>query len=95
VNAGSRMYPVRTCVGCRQRGNRSDLIRIANFQGNLSVDSEKRLHGRGSWLHPKGSCLETAVERKAFVRAFRGKADLEQVTDLVKQIEQAEMMLEI
>jgi hypothetical protein len=89
------MYPVRTCVGCRQRGNRSDLIRIANFQGNLSVDSEKRLHGRGSWLHPKGSCLETAVERKAFVRAFRGKADLEQVTDLVKQIEQAEMMLEI
>jgi len=95
VNAGSRMYPVRTCVGCRQRGNRSDLIRIANFQGNLSVDSEKRLHGRGSWLHPKGSCLQTAVGRKAFVRAFRGKADLEQVTDLVKQIEQAEMMLEI
>lgn len=95
MSAGIRMYPVRTCVGCRQRGNRSDLIRIANFQGNLSVDSEKKISGRGSWLHPKGSCLEAAVERKAFVRAFRGKADLEQVTDLVKQIEQAEMMLEI
>jgi len=51
--------------------------------------------GRGSWLHKKTKCLETAVERKAFGRAFRGKADLEQVTDLVKQIEQAEMMLEI
>jgi hypothetical protein len=88
------MYPVRTCVGCRQRGNRSDLVRIANFQGNLSVDSEKKLPGRGSWLHKKTKCLETAVERKAFGRAFREKADLEQVTDLVKQIEQAEMMLE-
>ena len=89
------MYPVRTCVGCRQRGNRSDLIRIANFQGILSVDTEKKMPGRGSWLHKKTKCLETAVERKAFGRAFRGKADLEQVTDLVKQIEQAEMMLEI
>ncbi len=89
------MYPVRTCVGCRQRGNRSDLIRIANFQGNLSVDSDKKMPGRGSWLHKKTKCLETAVERKAFGRAFRGKADLEQVTDLVNQIEQAEMMLEI
>jgi predicted RNA-binding protein YlxR (DUF448 family) len=88
------MYKVRTCVGCRQRGNRSDLVRIANFQGNLSVDSDKKLPGRGSWLHKKTKCLETAVERKAFGRAFRGKADLEQVTDLVKQIEQAEMMLE-
>lgn len=89
------MVSVRTCVGCRQRGNRSDLIRIANFQGNLSVDSDKKMPGRGSWLHKKTKCLETAVERKAFGRAFRGKADLEQVTDLVKQIEQAEMMLEI
>jgi len=89
------MYPVRTCVGCRQRGNRSDLVRIANFQGNLSVDTDKKLPGRGSWLHKKTKCLETAVERKAFVRAFRGKADLEKITDLVKQIEQAEMMLEI
>ena len=88
------MYQVRTCVGCRQRGNRSDLIRIANFQGNLSVDTEKKMPGRGSWLHKKTKCLETAVERKAFMRSFRGKADLEQVTDLVKQIEQAEMMLE-
>lgn len=95
MSAGIRMYPVRTCVGCRQRGNRSDLIRIANFQGNLSVDSEKKMPGRGSWLHAKAKCLETAVERKAFLRGFRGKADLEQVTDLVKQIEQAEMMLEI
>lgn len=89
------MNPVRTCVGCRQRGNRSDLIRIANFQGNLSVDSEKKLPGRGSWLHQKTKCLETAVERKAFVRSFRGKVNEEQVTDLFKQIEQAEMMLEI
>jgi predicted RNA-binding protein YlxR (DUF448 family) len=88
------MYPVRTCVGCRQRGNRSDLVRIANFQGNLSVDTDKKLPGRGSWLHKKAKCLETAVERKAFVRAFRGKADLEKITDFVKQIEQAEMMLE-
>jgi predicted RNA-binding protein YlxR (DUF448 family) len=89
------MYPVRTCVGCRQQGNRAELIRITNFQGNPIVDIEKKLPGRGAWLHPKTKCISTAVERKAFGRAFRGKVDIEQATDLLKQIEQAEMMLEI
>jgi predicted RNA-binding protein YlxR (DUF448 family) len=87
------MYPVRTCVGCRQRGNRADLIRIINSQGFLKVDSEKSLSGRGSWLHPISKCLETAVERSAFGRALKAKMDHEQVEELANFIEQAEKML--
>jgi predicted RNA-binding protein YlxR (DUF448 family) len=87
------MYPVRTCVGCRQRGNRADLIRIINNQGFLKVDSEKSLSGRGSWLHPSSKCLETAVERSAFGRALKAKMDHEQVEELANFIEQAEKML--
>jgi len=87
------MYPVRTCVGCRQRGNRADLIRIINSQGFLKVDSEKSLSGRGSWLHPSSKCLETAVERSAFGRALKAKMDHEQVEELANFIEQAEKML--
>ena len=87
------MYPVRTCVGCRQRGNRADLIRIINNQGFLKVDSEKSLSGRGSWLHPSSKCLETAVERSAFGRALKAKMDHEQLEELANFIEQAEKML--
>ena len=90
---GVRMYPVRTCVGCRQRGNRADLIRIVNNQGFLRVDTQKSLSGRGSWLHPSSKCLEIAVERSAFARALKSKMDHEQVKELTHFIEQAEKML--
>ena len=87
------MYQVRTCVGCRQRGNRADLVRIINNQGFLRVDSQKSLPGRGSWLHPSSKCLETAVQRSAFGRALKAKMDHEQVEELANFIEQAEKML--
>jgi predicted RNA-binding protein YlxR (DUF448 family) len=87
------MYPVRTCVGCRQRGNRADLIRIVNNQGFLRVDTQKSLSGRGSWLHPSSKCLETAVERSAFDRALKAKMDHEKIEELANFIEQAEKML--
>ena len=87
------MNPVRTCVGCRQRGNRADLIRIVNNQGFLRVDTQKSLSGRGSWLHPSLKCLETAVERSAFARALKAKMDHEKIEELANFIEQAEKML--
>ena len=87
------MYPVRTCVGCRQRGNRADLIRIVNNQGFLKVDTQKSMSGRGSWLHPSSKCLETAVERSAFARALKAKMDHEEIEELANFIEQAEKML--
>jgi len=87
------MYPVRTCVGCRQRGNRADLIRIVNNQGFLRVDTQKSLSGRGSWLHPSSKCLETAVDRSAFARALKAKMDHEKIEELANFIEQAEKML--
>ena len=87
------MNPVRTCVGCRQRGNRADLIRIVNNQGFLRVDTQKSLSGRGSWLHPSSKCLETAVERSAFARALKAKMDHEKIEELANFIEQAEKML--
>ena len=65
------MEPVRTCLGCRQRAPRSSLVRLVARDGRVVVDAAARLPGRGAWLHPASACLETAISRKAFGRAFR------------------------
>ena len=65
------MEPVRTCLGCRQRAPRSSLVRLVARDGRVVVDAAARLPGRGAWLHPATACLETAIARKAFGRAFR------------------------
>jgi len=86
------MDAVRTCVGCRQPGNRANLVRLVYFQGNLIFDWDKCLPGRGSWLHKQKSCFDQAVDRGSFNRAVKAKLSLE---NLAKLKEQAEKMLEI
>ena len=86
------MEPVRTCVGCRQRANPKDLLRLIVLNGSVEPDPNARQSGRGAWLHPNSACFKLAVERKAFGRAFRFAGQI-QVTALSKYVEQAETML--
>jgi len=65
------MEPVRTCLGCRQRAPRSALLRVVARDGRAVVDAAARLPGRGAWVHPAPTCLDTAIRRRAFGRALR------------------------
>jgi predicted RNA-binding protein YlxR (DUF448 family) len=81
------MKPVRTCVGCRQRANRADLLRIVADSSELVFDEKASKPGRGAWIHPSSDCLQKATERGAFARALRLK------TPLTLNQEQAETMM--
>ncbi len=79
-------YPVRTCVGCRKREPAAELLRIVARglgTGNgaeavvIVPDPQRRLPGRGAWLHPFSSCLRTAVRRRAIGRALRVSGNLD------------------
>ena len=67
--------PVRTCVGCRQRAAKADLVRVVlDDRGagrEVVPDPSGRLPGRGAHLHPTLDCLQLAVRRRAFTRARR------------------------
>jgi len=68
--------PVRTCVGCRNAGPRSVLLRVVAATTDAGdpavvVDVRRALPGRGAWLHPDPRCLELAERRRAFPRALR------------------------
>ncbi|MGW1992308.1 YlxR family protein [Embleya sp. NPDC001921] len=63
--------PCRTCVGCRQRAAKADLLRVVAVEGSCVPDPRGRMLGRGAHLHPDPECLAQAERRKAFVRALR------------------------
>ena len=67
----TRAEPVRTCVGCRVRAAKSELLRVVAVEGSLVPDPRGRLPGRGAHLHPDGECLAMAERRRAFGRALR------------------------
>ncbi|WP_307433336.1 YlxR family protein [Pseudarthrobacter defluvii] len=70
--------PERTCIGCRKKGPRSQLLRlVAEGSGSTAVlvDERRRMAGRGAWLHPSTSCLALAIKRRAFGRALPGATE--------------------
>ncbi len=73
--------PVRTCIGCRERADPFDLVRlVARGDGTTPVvvpDPGRRAAGRGAHLHPTTRCLRLATRRRAFGRALRVQGPLD------------------
>ncbi|GAA0945766.1 YlxR family protein [Nonomuraea longicatena] len=84
---GGRAAPQRTCVGCRVRAAKSELLRLVLVGDHLVPDLRGRLPGRGASLHPVLGCLELAERRRAFPRAFRvqGPLDVSRVRAHLKE----------
>lgn len=64
---------MRTCVGCRRRADKSELVRLV-WQQTVVVDPGQVEPGRGAYLHPGPACLALAVRRRAVSRALRVSA---------------------
>jgi uncharacterized protein len=79
-------------VGCRKRSDKPDLLRVVLSGGRCVPDLRGTLPGRGAYLHPMSICLDQAVRRRAFNRAFRGPGpfDVAAVRRQMEQIEKAE-----
>jgi predicted RNA-binding protein YlxR (DUF448 family) len=70
--------PVRTCVGCRERTTKRELLRVVtgtDDEGHPAVvpDPTGTAPGRGAHLHPTTACYDLAVRRRAFTRALRAE----------------------
>ncbi|WP_405684150.1 YlxR family protein [Streptomyces sp. NBC_00057] len=69
----ARACPERTCVGCRERAAKSELLRIVADGDACLPDPRGTLPGRGAYVHPVSVCLDLAVRRRALPRAFKAK----------------------
>ncbi|WP_078850118.1 YlxR family protein [Streptomyces sp. NRRL F-5126] len=73
----ARACPERTCVGCRERAAKKDLLRTVVVAGHCVPDRSGTLPGRGAYVHPAVGCLDLAVRRRALPRALRTQGPLD------------------
>jgi len=70
----SRTEPQRSCLGCRQVRDKGDLLRFVLAPDRTVVpDLAGKLPGRGAYTCCNRKCLENALARKGFARAFKGE----------------------
>lgn len=76
-------------MGCRERADQSQLVRVARDASGFVVD--RTAPGRGAWLHPGRGCGALALKRRAIPRALRADAgDPAGLAELVARIDALE-----
>jgi predicted RNA-binding protein YlxR (DUF448 family) len=82
-----KKIPMRTCIGCGTIKPKKELIRIVQTEdGVLHADRTGRANGRGAYLCDDPACLEKAVRKKGFARAFRTEVSAEAAARLKTEI---------
>ncbi len=63
--------PMRTCIGCGQKKEKENLMRIACDRDRHVIWDVKKADGRGAYLCKDAECLKKAIKTKALNRTFR------------------------
>ena len=84
-----KKLPQRQCVGCRERKEKRELIRVVRSpEGGISLDFKGKKPGRGAYLCPNSECLKKAIRAKALERAFDTRIPQEILDELVRTMEE-------
>ena len=68
--------PQRTCIGCNEKKNKKDFIRIVkDNQNNISIDKTGKANGRGAYICDNIDCLEKAIKNKKIEKSFKMNID--------------------
>jgi len=62
--------PERTCIGCRDVFNKSDVVRIVCGPSGPVIDYREKLTGRAAYVCPRRECIEKALSRENLSRAL-------------------------
>ena len=69
-----KKQPQRTCMGCNEKKDKKDLIRIVkNKQNEINIDKTGKLEGRGAYICDSITCLEKAIKTKRIEKVFEQK----------------------
>jgi predicted RNA-binding protein YlxR (DUF448 family) len=64
--------PIRTCISCKLKRTKKELIRLAlDAQGRVVRDESGKRSGRGAYVCESLSCWEGLVRGNILARAFR------------------------
>ena len=78
-----KKLPQRTCMGCNEKKDKKDLIRIVkNKNGEISIDRTGKQEGRGAYICNKVECLDKVIKSKRLEKVLETKISSEIYEDL-------------
>ena len=85
-----KKIPQRQCMGCRERKEKRQLIRVVRkTDGTVGLDFGGKVPGRGAYLCPNPECLRKAIRSKALERSLEIAIPQSVYDQLEKEMEAA------
>ncbi len=83
-----RKIPLRMCIGCREKKDKRELLRIVRTpEGKTEIDRGGKKSGRGAYVCSKKECLEKAIKSKTLQKALQAEISEDVFESLKEQIE--------
>ncbi len=54
--------PERSCIACRRKGKKGELIRMTDSPAGVIIDYAEKLPGRGAYVCPERECMEKLLK---------------------------------
>ena len=79
--------PLRTCLSCRKKGDKSNFIRVVRAkEEKIKIDTENKIPGRGAYICKDINCFHKATKRKG-KDAFSYNLKIAIPEEVLKEIE--------
>jgi predicted RNA-binding protein YlxR (DUF448 family) len=63
--------PLRTCVVCREKTGKRQLVRVVATADGVQVDPGGKMNGRGAYLCERETCWQRAIVSDVLAKALR------------------------
>ena len=82
-----KKIPQRTCVMCREKTDKRDLLRIIRTpEGNIEFDPTGKKNGRGAYICRKTECVDSIKNIKKIRYALDTDASEENLTQVLSEV---------
>ena len=83
-----KKIPQRQCMGCRERKQKRELLRVVRTtEGTAVLDFSGKLNGRGAYVCPNPACLKKAQRSRALERCLEIEIPQEVYARMEKEME--------
>jgi predicted RNA-binding protein YlxR (DUF448 family) len=79
--------PIRTCIGCRRKSTKWELIRLVrNELGQVLVDESGKKPGRGAYVCSDFQCINLALTPKKLNKILKTDLGFEEIEHLKQML---------
>ena len=80
------MIKIRTCIACRNKKQKSELLRIVSQNGNAVLDETQKINSRGIYICNDSKCIAKLLKAKDITKCVKIKVKQESIQELLRNL---------